>query len=234
MKKTILSLFCIVTLGVIGIEAAIEGHAEEFDINETDPNKVFPPEEVERLVQEAAKLPVLPDPTIDDTGKTEGEHTRVKRNAGNVYPTRKGVILVTPDKWKGVVPTGHAGIIYNEKLTVEANDPVVDYRKNDWNTSKKAVYALTVNKANESQQKSAADWCSKQVKKSYNLNYYDTKTRDKFYCSQLVRSAFLDLYNIDLNTSDYDITSAFGSAVAIHPMELVNSPETTIIYRNGV
>ena len=51
--------------------------------------------------------------------------------------------------------------------------------------------------------------------------------RDKFYCSHLIRSAYLDLYGIDLNTGDFDV----AGAKVIHPMELVNGPKTSLVYR---
>lgn len=61
-----------------------------------------------------------------------------------------------------------------------------------------------------------------QAKEKKDYNYFDVKTRKRFYCSQLVWAAFKDRYKIDMNTS------LFGKAV--HPMELVNSPETYACY----
>lgn len=229
MKKNLLAtLFCVMAFGIIGTKATITAHAEEVDINETDPNKVFPPEEVEKLVQEAKKLPVVPDPTIDDTPKAEGDHTRVKRNAGNGYPTRKGIILVTPDKALGIVPTGHAAIVYNTEKVVEANTGGVEMGKNNWNQSKSGVYGVIVNGTSANQQAQAADYAKRQEGKPYNWELYRMDHRHKFYCSHLVRSAYLDLYGIDLNTPAFD----FGNAKAIHPMELATgSLATSIIYQ---
>ena len=31
------------------------------------------------------------------------------------YPVRKGTILVTSDAYKGLIPTGHAAMVWNEK-----------------------------------------------------------------------------------------------------------------------
>ena len=52
------------------------------------------------------------------------------------------------------------------------------------------------------------------------LEIFDT--RAKFYCSQLVWASYLDLYEIDLNTS------TLGSIIT--PMELVNTDKTYTIY----
>ena len=74
----------------------------------------------------------------------------------------------------------------------------------------------------------AADWCYKQISKPYNLNYNNISTRKKFYCSQLVWAAFLDNYNINLNTPAF---ANFDMMVnPIHPLELVWTDETNLIY----
>lgn len=51
--------------------------------------------------------------------------------------------------------------------------------------------------------------------------------RHKFYCSHLIRSAYLDLYGVDLNTSLFDTIGG----KAIHPMELVDGANTSLVYR---
>ena len=53
-------------------------------------------------------------------------------------------------------------------------------------------------------------------------------TRAKFYCSQLVWAAFLDNYNIDLNTMAFANSTIPSNP--IHPMELVWTDETNLIY----
>lgn len=58
---------------------------------------------------------------------------------------------------------------------------------------------------------------------AYNYNYFNVKTRAKFYCSHLVWASFKDKYKIDLNTS------AFGRAV--HPLELVSTSKTRTVYK---
>lgn len=53
--------------------------------------------------------------------------------------------------------------------------------------------------------------------------------RDSFYCSHLIRSAYLDLFGVDFNTSDYDINLLGWKA--IHPIELVTTNETSLVYQ---
>lgn len=138
------------------------------------------------------------------------------------YPTRRGVILVTPDAYKNLIPTGHAAIVWSKQYVVESLSNGVGLHKNNWKVRKNRIYGVTVSSTNTAQDASAALWCKKQRGKKYNLNYFDVKTRKKFYCSQLVWAAYKDKYNIDLNTS------LFGKAV--HPMELVNSSKTITLY----
>lgn len=138
------------------------------------------------------------------------------------YPTRKGIILVTGDFYKGLIPTGHAAIIYGSNVVVEFLANGVTTGDNDWNTTKGTCYGVTVIGTTAAQDSAAADWCYSQLDKKYNYNYLDTATRSKFYCSQLVWAAFLDNYSIDLNTS------AFLNAV--HPLELVSSENTRLVY----
>ena len=138
------------------------------------------------------------------------------------YPTRKGTILVTPDAYKGLIPTGHAAMVLSSTEVVESLSGGVGIHKNNWKTKKDKIYGITVVQTTYAQDISAANWCKRQVGKSYNWNYFNTSTREKFYCSQLVWAAFKDNYGVNLNTS------AFGNA--IHPMELVRSSNTNTIY----
>lgn len=139
------------------------------------------------------------------------------------YPTRYGVILVTADKYKGLIPTGHAGIIWTSSTIVESLSNGVTTGPNDWNTSKTSCYGISVKGTTVDEDNEASNWCYRQLGKPYNYNYFNVSTRKKFYCSQLVWAAFKDNYGIDLDTSD------FGDAV--HPMELVNSSKTYTIYK---
>lgn len=61
--------------------------------------------------------------------------------------------------------------------------------------------------------------------KPYNYNYLDTATRSSFYCSQLVWASFKDKYGIDISTD-------FAGA-AIYPMEILDSPNVSVIYHKN-
>lgn len=138
------------------------------------------------------------------------------------YPTRKGVILVTADAYKNLIPTGHAAIIYSKTKVVESVASGVSWGKNNWKSTKKTVFGVGVKATSEKQDAKAADWCKKRIGKAYNYNYFNVNTREKFYCSQLVWAAYKDLYGVNMNTA------VFGSA--IHPLELVSSAQTSLVY----
>ncbi len=143
------------------------------------------------------------------------------------YPTRKGTILVTPDAYRNLIPTGHAAIVLSKSQVVEALIDGVGVHKNNWKTKKKKIYGVSVKGTTTAQDASAANWCKKQAGKSYNFNYFNINTRKKFYCSQLIYAAFLDKYNVNLNTSAYK--TPLGNP--IHPMEIVNSSNTYTFYQ---
>ena len=153
----------------------------------------------------------------------EKQNTKGLLKGTGSYPRRKGNILVTSDAYKNLIPTGHAAIVYSSNSVVEALANGVVKGKNNWNTSKRTCWGVTVSWASNSEEAAASDWCYRQIGKPYNYNYLNTSTRSCFYCSQLVWAAFKDMYGVDLNTP------AFGNAV--HPLELVDSGETTILYQ---
>lgn len=142
-------------------------------------------------------------------------------SVGN-YPTRKGTILVTSDPYKGLIPTGHAAIVWDSSTVIESISKGVVVGKNNWKSNKKKFYGVSVSSTSAAQDATVANYCKAQVGKKYNYNYFNVTTRKKFYCSQLVWAGYKDLYKIDLNTS------TFGKAV--HPMELVNSSKTYTFY----
>lgn len=145
----------------------------------------------------------------------------------DVYPYRKGVILVTMDAYKDLIPTGHAAIIYDTFNVVESLAVGVTTGGNDWYRTKTTCYGVAMLHTNMAQDRKAANYCYNQIGKPYNYNYYNMTTRKKFYCSQLIYAAYLDKFGIDLNTAWFDV----GSLHAIHPGELVLSPETYKIYQ---
>lgn len=214
MKKKIkyyltafVALFSIFTANISNIYA--------LDETQSNQNHIFPEEKIQLLVEKANNQEISYDNKLTTRAST------------GTYPTRKGVILVTDDAYKGVIKTGHSAIIYSSSLVVEANEPGVEIGPNNWNTSKDQTYAVTVKNTTAEQDNNAANYCYSQLGKPYNWNFYRMDYRDKFYCSHLIRSAYLDLYDIDLNTGDFDILNG----KAIHPMELVNTEKTSLIYR---
>lgn len=145
------------------------------------------------------------------------------RSSYGKYPTRKGVILVTDDKYLDIIPLGHAAIIYTSTKVVESLADGVVTGNNDWNIARDQAYGITVTSTTSSQDAAAADYCYGKRGYPYNYNYTNVTPRNTFYCSQLVWAAYKDLYSIDLNTSAY--------GVAIHPMELYDTSLTSLIYR---
>ena len=138
------------------------------------------------------------------------------------YPTRKGLILVTSDWYRGLIPTGHAAIVYNQNNVIEATASGVVIGRNNWTNTKRTVWGVKVKGTSVSQEAQAANWAYRQRGKRYNYNYYNPWSRDKFYCSQLVWAAYYDNFKINMNTA------AFG--VAVHPMELVNTSKTQTVF----
>ena len=161
--------------------------------------------------------------------KTESNRLTLSENSNTgTYPIRSGVILVTSDAYKGIIPTGHAAIIWTASTVVESLSQGVTTGLNNWNSSKTTCYAVTVGTTTASQDEDASNWCYSEIGKPYNYNFFNIATRAKFYCSQLVWASFNDLDGIDLNTSAF--SSFLGNP--IHPMELVNNDKTVLIYKH--
>ena len=163
------------------------------------------------------------DSDMESSSGGGGAGTGTKVGYIGVYPERKGVILVTSDKFGGIVPTGHAGIVYEENLTVESIDKGVVELPNTWYEDKSQAYGVTVLSTTEAQDAAAADWAHAQIGKPYNINFWNVNRRDRFYCAQLVWAAFKDKYGINLDT--------YRFKQAIHPMELVLTSKTKTIYK---
>lgn len=214
MKKNFLIYLSTLLVCVLINPAFIYASTEYVGVEE-----VFEHNQVEKLYEEIQEQAILPDKLTST--KLRKPNSFATLSIGS-YPTRKGVILVTKDAYKGLIPTGHAAIIYSRNIVIESLIGGVTSGKNDWNTSKSTCYGVTVNGTTTAQDAIAADWCYNRIGKPYNFNYLNTKTRNSFYCSQLIWAAFLDNFNIDLNTSDF-----LG---AIHPVELVSTSKTRIIY----
>lgn len=183
--------------------------------------------------QEAQELQAQQQAMIDeanaeliqpDKGAKSTSGDRIMAPYGT-YPTRAGVILVTSDFFKGLIPTGHAGIVYDSSSTIESVGNGVSVLKNNWHSTKNQAWGVTVNGLSDASDAQAAQWARNQVGKPYNYNYFNVNTRSKFYCSQLVWAAFKDNFGIDLNT--------WFAGSAIHPMELVATDKTYMVWRKS-
>lgn len=161
-------------------------------------------------------------PVKTDKTAATSQNGIIAAAAYGTYPTRTGVILVTADAYKGLIPLGHSAMVRTSTTVVESVASGVVIGPNNWSTTKNTCYGVTTYRTTTTQDAEASNYCYSQLGKPYNYNYFNPYTRTKFYCSQLIYASYLDLFGIDLNTDDF--------GVAIHPMELVNTPETYIIY----
>ncbi len=134
-------------------------------------------QELAEQIRMADNLPVEPDKFQSSPGRI-GEP--IPYTAYGKYPRRKGVILVTPDRYKHLISTGHAGIILNATQVVESIDIGVTRGNNDWYRSKGQAYGVTVRFTSGAQDGRAADWANKQYGKPYNFNFLNKKTRKRF------------------------------------------------------
>ncbi len=207
----------------------INGEIKEIEVNDetfyfgldSDESKIYTQTDIDNMWEEIDKNIV-----VEENGENQNISVCSINYEKGTYPENKGNILVTSDFYKGLIPTGHAGIVYSKDSVVESLKKGVCKRSNNWKDRYNTVYGLVVDNASTNGGAGkAADYCKDKIGKEYNFNYEDVTTRDKFYCSQLVWAAYLDCCNIDLNTTQY--------GKAVHPMELVNSNKTTVIYRGG-
>lgn len=71
------------------------------------------------------------------------------------YPSRRGVILVTPDKYKNLIPTGHAAIVWDKTYVIESLANGVVKGKNNWKEKKSRIYGVTVSSTTTAQDRTA-------------------------------------------------------------------------------
>lgn len=165
----------------------------------------------------------------------QASYAKVKESGK--YPTSPGMILVTSDFYKGLIPTGHAAIVWETNFVVEARAKGVVKGRNNWRSQKSRFWGLQVlqkkkgKPLSKAKQNAAAKWCYKQLGKKYNFNYLNTYTRRQFYCSHLVWAAYKDNFGINLNTLAFaGWYKYWGYANPVHPLELVSSPYTRTDY----
>src|SRR5690554_5790453 len=134
IKKIIVSILAFsMVFGLENIKVyAISKPNISYSESITNTNKVFNPETVDRLWDELNdNLVIEPDKQSDFIRYSKSVMSVSSEPYGS-YPTRKGVILVTADKWKGVVPLGHAAIVYSDQKVIEALQDGVVIGRNDW------------------------------------------------------------------------------------------------------
>ncbi|WP_054950669.1 YiiX/YebB-like N1pC/P60 family cysteine hydrolase [Numidum massiliense] len=144
----------------------------------------------------------------------------------------KGDILVTlsgsssgSSAWVG----GHAGIVSEVPGKVvesfgnkgKSNNGVRHW-PNNWKNRYKKVKALGVRKSTGGDVTYAASYARGKIGKPYNYNFWNVKTVNSFYCSQLVWRAY---YN-----RGFDLNYNGG---AVWPVDLIKSPLTAAYYSQG-
>jgi hypothetical protein len=148
-----------------------------------------------------------------------------------VYPTTKGKILATADWYKNFIPTGHSALVINQDSAYTALSEGVTIEPNNWYEPSRyqTAFGVDVNKTNEAQEAKATDWCKQHLGKPYNYLYILPERTDAFYCSSLVWQAYKATTGVNLDTSAFNILGF----KAVHPMELVDSSQTSLVYLQG-
>lgn len=146
--------------------------------------------------------------------------------ASGSYPNadkNKGTILYTKDTTLQIASVvGHAAIVYSAAKVVESDAGGVSWGRNNW-YRKSHCRAGIVKKLSAAKRKSAANKCKSWRGKPYNWNFWNTKTRAKFYCSHLVYAGYID-------TSGYNLNPNGG---IVFPSELLANDGISIIYKKG-
>jgi uncharacterized protein YycO len=191
-----------------------------------------------------------PLPDVGEASGAEGAATQLSSVPGNTeiwhpgggyttplgtYPTRKGMLLVTSDWAGGLLPTGHAAIVYSGSSTrsdgiIESLSGGVTSNRNEWNIRntdgfKYTCLGLDVTATSNAQEAAVAEWCNSKIGLPFNYNFTDILSTDAYYCSQLVWQGFYSLYGVNMNTT------AWGTPV--HPLELANNSYVAKLYRHG-
>ncbi len=205
MKKFIAILMCLILMLSLSTTSFAANLTDIANVNNVE-------EDVATAIALADSQPIVADKGV------------ITRGITGTYPTRKGVILSTPTNASlgGKTFVGHSAIIYSASKVVESLGDGVTTGNNNWNSTKTKCYGVTVYGTTAAEDAAAADYCYNKIGCPYNYNFLNVNTRTKFYCSQLVWASYLDLYEIDLNTS------TLGNIIT--PMELVNTDKTYTIY----
>lgn len=206
-------------------EAAIEqDHHNQELINLKPVYKISNEGSLERLTNEISEI--------------EAEETDMLVNVTGTYPrgkNSKGTILYTTDTVHKVAKVvGHAAIVYDNNTknskVIEATSKGVVKGNNSWD-NKKHCRAAAVSSLSVAKRANVADKCATWLGKPYNWNFSDVKTRNSFYCSQLVWAGYMDLYGVNLDDNHNDPTQK--NFLIVYPSELIASKKTSIIYKKG-
>lgn len=147
------------------------------------------------------------------------------------YPSRRGMYLVTNsivhtgDLHSSI--TGHAGMVYGTQWTIESY-PVggVQEKHDKWTDRYNDVIAATTNATTIQEDQYIAFYCYQHLGDEYNFIYTNYATEERFYCSQLVYKAFLEVQEIDLKIPTATVVTP-GSLVRT---QLVENDVITIVY----
>lgn len=201
-------------------------HLQTDEINCLNSKEIFNKEELEELKEEIANLQIEDNPYEDSESFAIKNLCDVKKKLPGYNPRTKGTILITTDKYKGVLDSGHAAIVYDHNSVVEAmGDDGIISGKNNWVKSKKEFYSCVPRKLNVDQMGRTANYCHNQIGKKYNYNFFDIDTRKAFYCSHLVYASYIDLYKINLNTDKFK--TPLGNP--IHPYEILSNSKMMVV-----
>ena len=138
-----------------------------------------------------------------------------------------GAILITSDN--EIVPfVGHAGMIINSHQVIESSClEGVHYGPNDWDISKKTCYCSIPKSISRRKSFLAANWSQNQINKKYNYNFFNWRNVEakKFYCSQIVWTAYYKTCQTDI---------APNHPLILFPIDFVSNQATEIIYLKDI
>lgn len=212
MFKRIVKL-CLFVLGV-GVYGGVVNvtYAE----NNTYSNEILHSKEIKEwqkeIEEKMSKEPIKPDVK------------NYSRAPMGTWSWRPGVICIN-NSTTSFFEHGHAGMIapwgYRNSI-VEAVPDGVRIEPGEWHNEK--VWQVSVNATTGAQDNEAAQWAADKEGLPYHHNFFDNAYRDGFYCSHLVWAAYLDVTGTDIGNGRW--------LSIIFPYELMNTRDTTLIYRN--
>lgn len=228
MKKTLLTISSFAMICALVTFATPTYSKDNMYVDETEYT-----EEQQNIIENMPKMEQkyleygLHAPVVSDFKNLSGRATI------GTWSWRDGLICVTTDGFgTDNINTWHAAIVAPQQLysVVEApkQGQPVRFREGQWSSTEHTIWQVGVESTTVEEDYNAGYWAGEQIGKPYNTNFWDSKQTDSFYCSQLVWAAYYYTAGIDLNKSDNDLLGKF----AIHPGELVDNPNTIIVYRN--